>query len=525
MLCLKGAFTMATGPTKRNGRPTPDDVATDLLNLARLRYPAENSARRVGDIVDRGLPWTDPEPAIRNLVWDEQGSLLLERIIATIRTLVSNQNREKTSTATLRADLKSLAYDVGERLLWHRDTAGAFEEARTAITTLLDRLENIEEAWDIVIPVVNLRLAINGRAIRIGPVLLVRDQLDRFLWRGDNQADLAEFGQWAIHEFGPEGGAFRGDLEKVSVYAKIEAVEGHLQAAIERSTQFIHWALIILRVISSEHASFSERERFGSFGTYFDPVQRFGLMGSVTDDIRITLTAPRRDEGIAGGNASSTDESASPVLLALGHQRPVTDFSFRSDRIGISLPVDVSEAVLVKKWPIIERIATAFWSPELGWENLATASRWFADGLEASTHEDAFVKYAIALEVLLGREERGHVDSLTNRVSERLAFLLGENNPDFRRSVFQASQKLLSTRGKIVHAGATTDWFELYRFEALVRLSILRMAWEINERGFADISGFIGWVQGLRFGEALDPIDVPPFLQLSEQWLQEKPPF
>src|SRR5215207_6612449 len=97
-----GDFKLAAEPRNRRGRPTVETAATDLVTLARLRYPVENSTRRVGDIVGAGLPWGDPEPTIRNLIWDERGGLLLERMILIIRSLVSNQSRDKISTATLR---------------------------------------------------------------------------------------------------------------------------------------------------------------------------------------------------------------------------------------------------------------------------------------------------------------------------------------------------------------------------------------------------------------------------------------
>jgi hypothetical protein len=308
-------------------------------------------------------------------------------------------------------------------------------------------------------------------------------------------------------------------LEHVSAYAKVEGISGALQAATERATRGVQLALLILKVVHHEHATFFERERFGTFGTFFDPVPRFGIVGSLAEDVRITLsaTAIALPSGDPESPLPRPAIATGPIFPAVPQERPAGEYVDRIDKIGIALPVRLGQHVLVERWPVIEELARVFWPTDAGWATLATAVRWFVDGTEASTPEDAFVKYATAIDVLLGREERGYVDSLTTRISERLAFLLGENDPDRRDRVFKACQGFFATRGSIVHGEGTTSEHELNRFEYLARLAILRMAWEIRARGHTNVGAFIAWVHKPKFGETFVPISVPRFLRLPDR--------
>lgn len=152
---------------------------------------------------------------------------------------------------------------------------------------------------------------------------------------------------------------------------------------------------------------------------------------------------------------------------------------------------------------------------------MATAARGFAEGTEAATIEDAFVKYVVALDVLLGRDEQGYAESQVTRISERLAFLLGEADPDRRWRLFNATKRLYRKPSGIVHGGATTDEAELHRMESIARLAILRMAWEIRHRGHRNLDAFVDWVRRMKFGEPFEPIEVPCFLQLADRWFED----
>ena len=418
--------------------------------------------------------------------------------------------------------VKGLAYDLGEELLGHRDSDRARRGAHQFLRALVERLDTSDERWDVVLPIVNLRLRIRGEAITIGPVHLVRDGLSRYVLHGGDPAALGEFGRWAAEEFDlgdPERRErWSGALGEIAAYGKVVGLRGDRQAAVEQAKRDVDTALAILRVSYYLFGSWSARERYGTYGSFFDPVQRFGVMGTTGGGLRITLTAPA--VGDAGGAARDQQGAEGPVLAKQPARRDPGEFAFSMDRTDLLHPVEVTEAELRRRWPIIEQLAAVLWPRGGGWGELATAARLFAEGVGAATAEDAFLKYAVALDVLLGREERGYAESQVTRIAERLAFLLGEADPALRWRLFNAFKALYQKRSGIVHGGASTDEGELLRMESIAQLAILRMAWEIRHRGHRDLDAFVDWVRRTKFGEPYQPIEVPPFLQLHDRWFE-----
>jgi hypothetical protein len=170
-------------------------------------------------------------------------------------------------------------------------------------------------------------------------------------------------------------------------------------------------------------------------------VQRFGVMGSAGDGLRIALTA----RVVSGAEEPPGQEGAKgPVLKAQKERRDPDEFLFSMERTDLLHPVEVTEVELRRRWPIIEQLAAVLWSKGGGWTELATAARGFSEGTQAATAEDAFVKYVVALDVLLGREETGYAESQITRISERLAFLLGEADSHRRWPLFKAFKPALS---------------------------------------------------------------------------------
>ncbi len=498
------------GSRHNHGNPSVfDQAAGQLLELARRRVTEDKAFTTVGEIVDAGLPWEDPDPFTRHLVWMGPDAVETERMAATVRALLPPSVRDRVSAAHLLQQVKELAFELGQSLLDHRDQDRTRRDARQLLQVLVERLAASDERWDVVLPIINLRLRIQGRTITIGPVQLGRDSLSRYVVHGDNAAALGEFGRWAVEHFAldkPENrNRWSGTLGEIAAYGKVVGLRGDRQSAIERAKRDIDTALAILRVSYYLYGSWSGRERFGTYGSFFDPVQRFGVMGTTGGGLRITLTAKATSE--ADGTAQSAP-------------REPGEFEFSMARTDLLHPVEVTEAELHRRWSIIEQLAEICWSEDGRWRELATAARWFAEGTEAATAEDAFVKYVVALDMLLGREERGYAESQVTRISERLAFLLGEADPDRRWRLFNVFKTFYSKRSGIVHGGASTDEVELYRMESIARLAILRMAWEIRHRGHRNLDAFVDWVRRVKFGEPLEPIEVPPFLQLSDSWFE-----
>jgi len=500
-----------------------EQAAEQLIGLVRTRVPVRGIGRTVGEIVDGEIPWENPEPFTRSLIWEWPHADQPERMAATIRSLLDTSTRASISTAHLLEQVRSLAFDIGEDLLDHRDHDRSLSDARRLLPDLVKRLKTSDERWDIVLPIVNLWLHIE-EPVHIGPVLLVREGVGRFVVHDDDSAVLGEFGLWAVEHFDlhdPEKRRYwSGTLGMIGAYGKVVGLRGDHQAAIQRAKQDVDTALAILRVSYYLYGSWSGRERYGTFGSFYDPIQRFGVMGSTSGGLRITLTA-KSDSGTSDLSGGQEEPEGPPPKTNQASQRQPGVFTFQMNRTDLMHPVEISNIELSRRWPIIEQLAAVLWAEDKRWRELGVAARSFAEGIEAATAEDAFVKYAIALDVLLGREESGYAESQVTRISERLAFLLGEDDPDRRWRLFNAFKTLYAKRSGIVHGGATTNESELHRMEYIARLAILRTAWEIRYRGHDNLNALIDWVRRMKFGEAYVPIGVPSFLQLSDRWFED----
>jgi hypothetical protein len=395
------------------------------------------------------------------------------------------------------------------------------EESRSLLEVLVRRLSEFDEAWDVIIPVENLSLDISGAAVRIGPVLLVRDRISALVVFDNEDATLGEFGNWAVNHFNLEDPASRqkwsGALGEIAAVGMVTGIQGDHRYAIERAKRDIESALAILRVSYYLHGSWSTHEQFGSFGSMYDPIPRFDVMGTKEGGLRIILTGTAQTEMV-----HESDELDEHRILLYRESVPAFSESimYSTERTDLRHPVIVSEYELARRQDIIQTLAEAFWSGNARWSELAIATRLFDEGLEARTIEDAFLKYVIALDVLFGREEKGYAESQITRVSERIAFLLGENDPDLRWKLFRASKQLYEVRSGIVHGGAKTDEPALARMEAFARLAILRMAWEIDKRPLDNLKEFFEWVRNVKFGAAYQSTEPPDFLQIPNSWFE-----
>ncbi len=105
-------------------------------------------------------------------------------------------------------------------------------------------------------------------------------------------------------------------------------------------------------------------------------------------------------------------------------------------------------------------------------ELLLTAVRWAGRATVATTREEAFLLFAIALECLVLPTEK---DELRYRLSQRVARLCGEDM-DQRLELAKRTKKLYDVRSKIVHSGhyeVTEDERDEIRIAA--RVVILRL--------------------------------------------------
>lgn len=79
---------------------------------------------------------------------------------------------------------------------------------------------------------------------------------------------------------------------------------------------------------------------------------------------------------------------------------------------------------------------------------IATAIEWYMDSRLVENQTVALLEICIGLEAILGDE--GEIKDMTNRLCDRLGFLLGKSREQ-RRILSEQYRKVLSLRGKLVH--------------------------------------------------------------------------
>ncbi len=127
------------GSRHNHGNPSVfDQAAGQLLELARRRVTEDKVFTTVGQIVDAGLPWEDPDPFTRHLVWMGPDAVETERMAATVRALLPPSVRDRVSAAHLLQQVKELAFELGQSLLDHRDQDRTRRDARQLLQVLVE---------------------------------------------------------------------------------------------------------------------------------------------------------------------------------------------------------------------------------------------------------------------------------------------------------------------------------------------------------------------------------------------------
>ncbi|GLS35375.1 hypothetical protein GCM10010869_09630 [Mesorhizobium tianshanense] len=94
------------------------------------------------------------------------------------------------------------------------------------------------------------------------------------------------------------------------------------------------------------------------------------------------------------------------------------------------------------------------------------AGRWLFDSYAGSNQLLAFVQAMVALEILLGDKEASDLTGLTELLSNRCAYLLGETQSE-RHEILQKFRAIYHVRSQIVHSGKSrlTDKEQVLFFE------------------------------------------------------------
>jgi len=485
----------------KNSRPAKVDqivkVAAELVELARNRRMGPDQLFRVGDVIDQQLQIQEPKGLGQSLIWDTVSPIHPQDLIESIRSLLSEPSRSKTSNAYLLEQVGAAAFCIGQCLLANATDIACQTQAETKLSHLISDIENSQERHEVVIPLINIVLNVPDGRIMVGPVEIVSDRLDAYLFDGGDPGELGIFGQWVVSEYRLEKDEEKCGVppafQTIGAYAHIRDLPGDRQAAIQHARMDIGRALSIIKMISFQNGSWSDQKRFGTYGSFYDPIRRFGMLGMPMGGTTFTLIK-QLDNHNSG-------------------------YFFQMDQDSVPFPVVIEGKILGKMKNLIELLARNMWAGHANWKELRLAVKSFNEGLDAQTAEDAFLKYVIAMDVLLGKEEKGWAESQTTRLSERIAFLLGDNDPPKRWHVYTAFQKLYSIRSGIVHSGKTITDHDVQRMEAIARLAILRLHWEVDQQNHANLDSFIDHVRRVKFGDfSQKQVEAPDFLKLSEEW-------
>lgn len=475
--------------------------------------------RTVADIVTSIEIWQAAIADEAEIAWQPGNIPGYVNAINEVSRLVSPPMVGRFSFTFLSQELSKLCFAQAREYLTHRDRERTRFDCKQAVVQLINRLDNWEECWDVLIPIVDLRLLIGAVGVRIGPVLIVRDDLNTHLRDGHPEYARREFGRWALNRLGldtAEGKEQWGrTVAGIDTYAKVFAIRGDQEYAREIAEWNIESALSILRLVDDQ------------LGSFLNPRQRFGMMGLPRGGFRFTLLERHSiwSNPLSIDQLAPVDPEYKPMVRTFDEGEPAVDRLLESwTQSDVRFPVKLTGGELMDRWQVIDQLENAAWPGDGPWKSLATATRWFSDATQAATPEDAFVKYAIALDVVLGKEESGYSESLTTRAAERLAFLLGDGDNEKRLQIFALSKDLFKIRGGVVHGGEYVDISDLTKMESVTRLAIMRLAWEVRHRDHVNIDAFIRWVKRLKFGEAFEELSVPSYLRITNEWLTPKSP-
>ena len=342
--------------------------------------------------------------------------------------------------------------------------SGGLEEEQIdrELDTLLDRLVSSIDEWVVSVPIVNLKIQVwpvfheggDEWCLPIGKVRICAIN------------DMPEFSPECLVEWQ------RKSLESAQYAARIKVKAGDPQQAVKKAIIETEDALNILRLFLSS----AIRTDHYAFYSKMDIVGR-GKSG-------VQLIAVRRAD-------LPEDDS-----LSYSHPWKV---------LGVEPETFVDEAAFqYMKDNGFEEISQIFSAenPSALQQQIIRAISWFAEGTNLDNRVDSFIKYVIALEILLGKEaEDPHIPTagITARLAERIAFLLGVSlDRDQRKQIAKDVTKLHRKRSKLVH-GSSSDVRieELSSLAIYVRRTIFVFA--KREKDYGTFEGFVDWVENRKF--------------------------
>ena len=344
-----------------------------------------------------------------------------------------------------------------ERLVASR---GLKEEAiDRELDILLDHLVSSIDEWVVSVPIVNLKIEVwpifheggDEWCLPIGKVKIYAIK------------DMPEFNpEWLVEWQ-------RESLESAQYAARTKVKAGDPQQAIKKAIIETQNALNIIRLFLSS----AIRTDHYAFYSKMNIVGR-GKKG-------IQLIAARRV-------ASPEDDP-----LSYNHSWRV---------LGVEPETFIHEAAFqYMKDNGFEEINQIFSAenPNSLQQQIVRAISWFAEGTNSDNRVDGFIKYVIALEVLLGREGKKDDEGKRSRIAERAAFLLqAVFKWDRRQQIVKNLKRLYDKRSALVHGSSfQVGMEELSQLELYARHIIFAFA--RKQKGYNTFQDFLGWIDRQRF--------------------------
>lgn len=132
---------------------------------------------------------------------------------------------------------------------------------------------------------------------------------------------------------------------------------------------------------------------------------------------------------------------------------------------------------------------------------------WYGKAINADTVEEQFVGLSIALEALLvgseGLDPKQSWGSITQRLAEAVAFLIGENCAG-RVRLASHIKALYGMRSGIVHRGETVSASNLVSLEGIVSTTM----WAFVRQRFPAFATFADWIDAQKYAGSITPDEI-----------------
>lgn len=296
------------------------------------------------------------------------------------------------------------------------------------------------------------------------------------------------------------------DVGRVSIEPKTEkrfaelassCVSGELPSDWKDSFEHIETQAILVAQVQAPNETLARRHADALFRETIACLRFFAFLNGYTEPI-----------GLQGTVAQSGPTFVAAISESFARQdiRMVTVSMNAGDKRG-NAPLDLEEAT----WTTSERFRSvkdvlskdSSSRSELE-KRFLRAMHWFGEALVEPDTTDAFLKYCIALEALLGRSDP--LSNIATPMAEKAAFALGRT-VDERILIFNEVKELYGYRSRIVHGSSdlSDDLPEIARNKMKTIVAGLLQVFLDNKwmSVFSNWNQFAHWFDQRRFSEPL----------------------